>query len=95
MELNILENGTESRDLDAESKCGKMDPSMKGKIFKSISDVGRIIWRMGLEDLFMLMVMFMLEDGRMINRKDTVSITMLTVQTIKVNGPKISKMEKV
>jgi hypothetical protein len=54
----MKDNGKIIKEMEEVLKFGKMDPFMKG--------IGKIILHMGLEDLFTLMEMYILVNGKMI-----------------------------
>jgi hypothetical protein len=71
-------------DMERECKFGKMVQNMKA--------IGRMIWRMGRGDLFILMVMFMREIGSMIKLTEEACIFIWMERDIQVIGEKTSNM---
>jgi len=80
-------NGKEMREVAEVCKYGKMDQSMK--------DIGKIIWLMALEDLFILMVMCILENGRMIEQMEKANIYLIMGLSILEIGRMISNLDMV
>lgn len=80
-------NGKEMREVAEACKYGKMDQSMK--------DIGRIIWLMVLEDLFIPMVMCILVNGRMIEQMGKENIYQIMGLSILEIGRMISNLDMV
>lgn len=83
--LSMKESGMcrQENEMVEEYKCGLMAHDMKaiGKMIRLMAEVGS----------FMLMGMFMRENGRTIRVKDTACICILTVLSTRENGSRINR----
>ena len=72
----------------ASVKAGELK---SGQMVRSTLDTGPVIWPMAEAVLYTQMAMFMRDSGRTISLTDKVHIIIATVQSILVDGSRISK----